>query len=601
MNSTMVKTSEALFSCKLCDKSYNIKASYSSHMRIKHPNQKKNSQEDPKEETIRKESDTSIMMMIMEEATRPRFWYENEDDDMISRSVSPPPKLPPQNVSTQELEKLLPRPESRDSMLSQFLEAERMLEVRDIQPDWFNTSFDSVYAENLRQSSMILKCINCDKNSSEMSRMRKHLDGVTVKANIFFKKTEAQKKLLRNEIKKMSDKVSDDKDCRQCPMRASVEEDQARAIQSKDVELEELKKQMKTIRERNMSILVDQKKMKRERKELEKNKKDQENSLKEIRDVNNDIIKNNATLKIELKRKDDIIKGLKELSVVEENENEDDEEEIVVMEKETSGSVCLTCDKTFPEKRSLDQHMQAKHNLAECPICDEAYPQGKILEKHTDECMMSMDEGIECPTCMNKFLTKRALKRHITRIHKKPIGNFVCSHCEMIFNNENEMRSHMEKCMQEVQPEKSKEVCIHWRRGYCKRGDGCGYSHVGHQLKINSAPHSTKLTSYTPACKHGQSCVWLAKGSCSYFHKNIGVQKPWNLKEKRENTHQNTHMVKTTRALGGSQPSGRRECKYGAQCNNLFSCTFLHSLVDFPNLQKENQNSRTMRNQNRRQ
>ena len=517
-----------MFSCNYCDKSYNIKASYHSHMRTKHPNQKKNSQEDSKEETNKEERNNSIMMMNMEEAAKDLFWYENEDDFNISRSVSPPPEFPPSTVSTQELENLLPRPESRDSMLSQFYEAERIMEERDFQPDWFNTSFDSVYAENLRQVSLNSKCNNCEKNSSEMNKMRKNLGGITVKTNIFFKKTEAQKTLLRKEIKKLTDEVKEDKECRECPMRASVEEDQSRAIQSKDKELEELKNKMKTIRERSIAILVDQKKMKREKKEMEKNKKDHENSLKEIRDINSDVIKSNATLKIELKQKDDLIRGLKELSGIEETENMDAEDESVRMEKETSGSVCLSCDKTFSEKRALDQHMEAKHSQSECPICDEVFPQGEALEKHTDECMKSMDEGVECPICLNKFLTKKAQKRHITKNHrqsKKQIDKFVCSQCEMIFNNEKEMKSHMHKCIQEVQPEKSKEVCMHWRRGNCKRGDGCGYSHVGHQLDVSSEPRSAKATSFTPACKHGQSCLWLAKGSCSYFHKNVGVQR----------------------------------------------------------------------------
>ena len=80
-----------------------------------------------------------------------------------------------------------------------------------------------------------------------------------------------------------------------------------------------MKKQFKLVKERNIALLVDQKKMKKEKKEMEKNKKEHEENLRELRDVNSDLEKHNATLKIKLKGKDDLIKGLKELSGIDES------------------------------------------------------------------------------------------------------------------------------------------------------------------------------------------------------------------------------------------------------------------------------------------
>ena len=598
----ILQNGENLFSCNFCDKAYDKKASFYSHMRMKHPSiKKKNNSEDSKEnETQNEEGEKSVKNV--EEATRDIFWYENEEEDIPPMSVSPPPNCPPSNVSTQELEKLLPRPESRDSILSQIYEAERLMEVRDIEPDWFNKSFDSVYAENLRRNSAKFKCGHCEKTTNEMNKMRKHLDDTTVKTNIFFKKTEAQKLLLRREIKKMSDKAKEETECRQCPMRASVEEDQAKSIEAKDKELEELKKHIKMVKERNLAILVDQKKMKREKNEMVKKEKVHETDLKELRNINGEIIKSNATYKIKLKMKDDLIKSLKELSGIEESD-EEVEEESISMDKDTSGSVCLICDKKFSEIRALEQHMQAKHKQGECPICDKVFRQGRELENHTDECMKSMDEGHECPNCRNKFLTKKSLKSHIAKNHMKVNQHddkYTCGKCEMIFNSKQEMMSHVASCKQKENNmfEKSKEVCRHWRRGNCNKGDSCGFSHVGHQL-MNSPEHRfTKETSFVTACKHGPSCAWLAMGSCSYFHKNVGVQKPWNHKGKDKTTTQISHPL---RKSGDIRQSGRSECKYGARCNKVPNCTFLHSLLDFPTLQMGNQQHRKVRNSNRRQ
>ena len=72
----MVKPGETLFSCNYCDKSYNIKASFYSHMRIKHPNQKKTYQDDSKE-SDEEDGDKSIRIFNMEAAAKDIFWYEN--------------------------------------------------------------------------------------------------------------------------------------------------------------------------------------------------------------------------------------------------------------------------------------------------------------------------------------------------------------------------------------------------------------------------------------------------------------------------------------------------------------------------------------------
>lgn len=188
MTHTVVKKSESLYSCDFCDKTYDMKPSFQTHMRAKHQSIKKKNQEE--NDSDKDVSDKSIMIKNMEEAAKDFYWIENEDENTPPRSISPPPNFPPPTVSTQELEKLLPRPESRDSMLSQVYEAERLMEERDLDSNWFNQSFDSVYAENLRRQSSNSKCGDCEKSTSENNMLRKHVDEITQKTNIFFKKTE---------------------------------------------------------------------------------------------------------------------------------------------------------------------------------------------------------------------------------------------------------------------------------------------------------------------------------------------------------------------------------------------------------------------------
>ena len=63
--------------------------------------------------------------------------------------------------------------------------------------------------------------------------------------------------------------------------------------------------------------------------------------------------------------------------------------------------------------------------------------------------------GTECPVCGEMFTNSNTLKKHKDEEHK------------------------MEVVM-------SKEICYHWRRGHCFKGDECKFSHAVHQ---NSKEH----------------------------------------------------------------------------------------------------------------
>ena len=160
---------------------------------------------------------------------------------------------------------------------------------------------------------------------------------------------------------------------------------------------------------------------------------------------------------------------------------------------------------------------------------------------------------------------------------------------------------------------KSKEVCFHWRRGHCSKGDSCRFSHVGHQKD-----NITGTTKRTPACSNGSGCEWLKKGSCSFFHPRVGVQRPWVSKEggsraqgdRQESRSQGGRQEmrgqggrgqgghQADRGQGGRQEDRSQEqptrnliqpdrlkCRFDGRCERIPNCPFIHSLEDFPLLQ----------------
>ena len=132
-----------------------------------------------------------------------------------------------------------------------------------------------------------------------------------------------------------------------------------------------------------------------------------------------------------------------------------------------------------------------------------------------------------------------------------------------------EMKKHMKDDHDEDGKEVSREICPHYRRGNCFKGDRCNRSHAGYQQENISqstskkSPTRTTTSDWTPACKHGDDCSWMAKGRCMFFHRNVGVQKP-------AKQPQQERPIKQARG----------PCKFGARCDRIETCSWSHSEIN---------------------
>ena len=114
--------------------------------------------------------------------------------------------------------------------------------------------------------------------------------------------------------------------------------------------------------------------------------------------------------------------------------------------------------------------------------------------------------------------TPSPLKRHKPMCHGKE-AEYACSDCGRVGKNENEIRKHIrEDHVEELV--RSREVCKHWRRGKCDRGDQCGFSHVGHQSSASSTTsgNTQQKSTRKPLCLNGKDCDWNKRGHCRFFH-----------------------------------------------------------------------------------
>ena len=340
--------------------------------------------------------------------------------------------------------------------------------------------------------------------------------------------------------------------------------------------------------------------------ELEQKGKDIEKLAKEVRQLK----KQNNDLKENGKKKDDAITQLKEV-IASEKEVEVIEQH-VNLNKDTSGHNCNACNKNFRSSLDLERHIDAKHSECTCIYCDKKFSSERDLTNHHKRCV---DEGVrtsKCNNCQKRF-NSFAMRRHKETCHEKEM--FDCPECGQMCHTAIDVKKHYD-AQHKMEQARSKQVCKHWRRGHCLKGDHCNYAHVGHQNPRDSIT-IRENTMRVPACRHGSDCDWLKRGTCSYFHTGVGVQKPWNNRdsghgqeERQPSRNQNNPVRQTERpSYRSDERSERSPNSHGRNERSLNShgrnershnCPCVDSLEDFPILRGHRHATQQNQNQGRR-
>ena len=276
----------------------------------------------------------------------------------------------------------------------------------------------------------------------------------------------------------------------------------------------------------------------------------------------------------------------------------EDVTEVVRMDKVTKYHTCNACDKNFKTSQDLENHVGSKHVEKECDYCEKRFRNEHELGKHLKTCDKIGTANKVCNKCNKKF-TVPGLVRHNPTCH----GNdteYKCPECGEIFNSSNGLEDHQDQ-QHEMETVRFREVCFHWRRGSCLKGNSCRFSHVGLQNKAGSNQANTKVAH----CKNGASCEWLASKSCSFFYPCIGGQRPWVNRDRGQGgrqddgePHPNRNQTHRGRQQQNNQPD-RPDCQYDGHCEAVPNCPNIHSLQVFPVFQGR-RNPGGLRNQARR-
>ena len=355
-------------------------------------------------------------------------------------------------------------------------------------------------------------------------------------------------------------------------MRKGVEENATRDCEAKQVENDKLKT-----------------KLKKEEKDHEKSKIQYSKDLNILRETLSEVTKSNVELKLKLTSETALVAALTEElngddnsleEAVEEGEASEEavgtDQNVMNRNKEIPAHKCLACDKIFKASVDLERHLADKHppqfDESEYHMCKKVLTTRKQVVEHM--CLEGQIVLQKCPKCEKEYVSSAALEKHVKSVHAKNIIP-VCTKCGEAGKTREYINKHMKLCGNnadvQIVKEKSRVMCNHWRRGNCTMGSECNFSHVGYQASSSSKDKVTN-TARIP-CRNGHSCSFLARGRCRFQH-HMGGKHQGDQQETRRPSSQ------------GRQQSERARCRFGARCDRVINCPYIHSLEDFPMLPK---------------
>ena len=614
----MTGKTDVAYSCDHCDKTYNIKSSFQSHMRLKHKANKA-SEEAEKGRGISDRKNTAPGYAL---------WVENERDRPM--------------MNTRDLNSFLDN-RSDSSLAAAAIESDQVLQieqivveklmVKDHELDWFqednecpfDQEFSSAFASSLRRESTSnesnKKMVELHNNT--IKKMTEKYDALVVNTTRMLNIAEITKNDLRKTVKSLNKQLAETQENWQGDSEAQAEE-----ISSLKSSVTALKPKVKELEVISVDdIVVNQKCTKCDTKT--KDSKTLALHMKEVHGVKEQRVKcpkchATFTDKSKFKKhtkehKSDIefycdvcktvFKLLKEAqehtqkpcgNIKQKNATSDKEEvnrsstdsEDVTVIKETAANQCNACDKIFKTNQNLENHIELVHSEKKCNYCDLLCSNEHKLAEHHRECSEIGVANNTCKKCSQVF-TKQGLKRH-QPICQEPQKDMDCYECGEMFSRSTDLNKHKED-VHKMKQVKSQVICKHWKKGRCNKGDTCGFSHIGQSNKTHS-PTTERNSTRLPACRNGQSCEWLKRDKCNFFHAQARGQ--GDRQESRAHGGRQESQARGRRQEGRAQGGGqegqaqegrqkivqpdRAQCQFDGRCERIPNCPYIHSLEDFP-------------------
>ena len=587
-----------IFSCNFCDKSYDKKTSYQSHMRLKHKPTKE-SEVEKGAKTPQKKSGQGV-------------WIENECDRPL--------------LLTRELDSFLDN-RSNASLIGaarEIEEAEMQVEkmvVRNHEFEWFeedngvefNQEFSSDFASSLRRDSLPSQPASnlVEFHNDLMKKQVDKYDAMVVRTTRMLKHAELTKKELRKRVELLEKELQETQENWQGSSEADSEEIAGlkSKIVTQNIRIDELELAAKEPQEKiglkcgKCSFATSSKES------LSKHMKST-HLVKQGKKCPQcpQVSANEKLFRMHIKSHqlgtqyqcDICQKTFNSLNDARSHSrkacgNITQKEVVIDIEDVEETHRCNACSTSYNSNTELERHMD-KHHAVDCTRCHETFKSQDDIYKHANVCS-EIIEPLMCEKCNRELISKAGLKKHMERCKgdERPSTGPASS-------NKSKQQQSKEKCTNGPKCRFLKENrCLFGHKEHNNKHFGnehrntpewkchaCSekfanknekHSHKCQQHDYNTVEERRKNTE----CKRGPSCFRLAQGSCWFKHSPVQNTRGQQGVDSRP-SHRGVDSRPSRQGVD-SRPSRQgdnlRPCKFGARCDRILTCGFLHLAKDF--------------------
>ena len=558
-----------IYACNICDKSYDKKSSYQSHMRLKHK--------------PTKESEVEKGAKVPQKKSGLGLWIENEVDRPL--------------MLTRELDSFLDN-RSDTSLVVVAGESKEVqvqvekLAVRNHEVEWFeedyneefNAEFSSEFASSLRRESLPSQPASniVEFHNDLMKKQVEKYDAMVVTTTRMLKHAELSKKALRKRIESLEKELEETQE--NWHGSSEIDSEEIASLKAKiiaqNIKIEELQ----------VAASVPQGKNCQKCEKCSFVTGDSDTLLKHMKSVHGEkqgkkcpkcpkIIANEKLFRMHTKTHqsgtqyqcDICQKTFKSLNDARTHShkacgNITQKEFVIDIEDVEDNNSCNACSTSYTSKTELEKHME-KHHAANCSTCLATFKSQEDVYKHANKCH-EIIEPLICEHCNCELVSKAGLKKHMGR----------CKGGDTSVSSQN------------IKQHQSKEKCTNGPKCQFLKENRCLFVHTEKNKKHSSKEHRkfTELNSHicrqkfasqeekrshscqehdtvmarrkNTDCNRGPSCFRLAQGSCWFKHSTVQNRRRQQGKRSAESkTSSNTTLW----------------CQYQDKCTRN-SCTYKH-------------------------
>ena len=322
-------------------------------------------------------------------------------------------------------------------------------------------------------------------------------------------------------------------------------------------------------------------------------------------------------------------------------------EVVIEMEVIEETNNCNACSTTYTSNARLEQHMESEHNEKEQPVdcskCQERFKTQEDVYKHANKCTEIIDP-LMCDKCNRELISRAGLEKHrkrcqgeqdksMNRPFNKEVSTEPCANgpdCRFLrqnrclYNHEEPNDQPWERVQPRRQGRKQNQAKQqhHPRQQHQPRQQQQQFQGQQQlprqqlprqQLPLQQLPRQQLPRQQLPRqrlqeCRNGRWCIFWKHDRCNFSHLGARqqIRQGVDSRQQHQDSRQHRQDLDSRQSKQGLDSRQNRQgldsrrqdedtsqakpCKFGARCDRILSCGYLHLAKDFLSVQGQRRN-----------